>query len=301
MTAKLASVVMSLRDEFGLVDAVRSLLDQPEKLEVVVVNSGGGDSASGLTAVSISVPVVSRAQRLYPGALRNLGVERSTARYVAFLEADCLAMPGWAAGRLREHRAGVPAVACVMTNAYQDSASAWAAFLLLDSGRTSVTPTRRRLYCGLSLDRALFELYGGFREDLRASEDTELRERFADEVSLTWVAAIASAQRYPTSPRGLIADAFRRGHLQAAMLGVVRRTGPQSLPVAYWGIVASLQALRIVARTPKPGRGKLLRAWPLVPPASIAFAAGALTARFRPADGESAAREATALPRAGGS
>jgi glycosyltransferase involved in cell wall biosynthesis len=276
---------MSLGDEPGLAAAVQSLLDQEEDVEIVVVNSGGGDPRASLAAAGIGVPVVDRSERLYPGAVRNLGIEHSTARYVAFLEADCIALAGWAAGRLREHRAGTAAVASIMTNAYRDNSNAWAAFLLLDHGRTTVTPPRRRRLYGLSIDRELFARYGQFREDLRAAEDTEFRERLGGKVPIAWAPDVVSAHRYPRTFGRLISDAFRRGRLQAAVLGLARSGRPLSIRVAYWGLAGSLQAMRIVVRAPTGERMVLLRAWPLVVPASLAFAAGALTASFRPYDG----------------
>jgi glycosyltransferase involved in cell wall biosynthesis len=294
VTAELACVVMSLRDEPGLVAAVQSLLDQPEAIEIVVVNSGGGNPSIRLAAAGISVPVLNHPERLYPGAVRNIGIEHTRAPYVAFLEADCLALPGWAAGRLREHEAGAPAVACLMTNAYPDSTSAWASHLLQHRSRTAATPTHRRLLYGLSLDRSLFDRYGTFREDLRAGEDTEFRTRIPAAVRIAWSPDIVSAHRYPTDPGSVIRDSFRRGRLQAATRGARLGTGPSSTRIAFWGLVGSAYALQIALRTKPPRRRKLLKAWPLVVPGSLAFSAGALTARFRPYDGQRLAGESPA-------
>jgi glycosyl transferase family 2 len=300
VTAELACVVMSLGDEPGLSAAVRSLLDQSEPTEIVVVNSGGGNPAGTLAAADVDVPVINLPERLYPGAVRNIGIEKTRARNVAFLEADCVALPGWAAARVRQHKAGAEAVSSLMTNAYPDSLCAWAGFLLLDDRRTKVTPIGRRLHYGLSVDRRLFVRYGGFREDLRAGEDTEFRERLASEVRIAWHPNVVSAHRYPTRIWALIRDSFRRGGLQAAMSGKIRGGAPQSLRIGFWGSIGSLRALRVVLWSPPSDRRPLLRAWPMVLPASIAFAAGALTTRLRPYDGEhspTAIREATSSVR----
>ena len=128
---ELACAVLSLGDERGLIDAVRSLLDQSAPVEVVVVNSGGGDPAARLAAAQLDVRAVSVDGRLYPGAVRNIGIELTQAPFVAFLAADCIATPGWAVGRLREHRAGAVAVASSPGNAYPESKSASASMLLL--------------------------------------------------------------------------------------------------------------------------------------------------------------------------
>src|SRR4051794_31525204 len=131
MSDGLACVVISLRNQPGLVDAVRSLVDQSERAEVVVVNSGGGDSTTTLRDAGLHVPVIDLPRRLFPGAARNLGIDATRARYVAFLAADSRAHPGWVAGRLREHRSGAAAVAGALTNASPESRSASAAALLL--------------------------------------------------------------------------------------------------------------------------------------------------------------------------
>ena len=57
MTPELACAVLSYREEPFLVEAVRSLGEQDEPVEIVVVNSGGGDPAAQMATAGIDVPV----------------------------------------------------------------------------------------------------------------------------------------------------------------------------------------------------------------------------------------------------
>lgn len=206
MKAEIACVVMSYRDEPFLADAVRSVLAQNIPVDVVVVNSGGGDPERQLRAASIDVPVHSVVQRLYPGAARNLGIGLTRAPYVAFLAADCIAAPGWASARLREHHAGAAAVASAMTNACVESTPAWAALLLFHSRRLVITPPGQRLFYSLSYARRLFDDLGPFREDLRAGEDTEFNARIPVKERTVFATDAITAHRYPTTAGTVIRD-----------------------------------------------------------------------------------------------
>ncbi|MCC6930538.1 MAG: glycosyltransferase family 2 protein [Gemmatimonadaceae bacterium] len=279
MTAQLACVVMSYRDEPFIADAVRSVLQQELPVEVVVVNSGGGDPAARLRAEEIDVPVHSVSERLYPGAARNVGIALTRAPYVAFLAADCMAAPGWAAARLREHRAGAAAVASAMTNAYTESAAAWAALLLLHNRRLGVTRPSQRLFYSLSYDRRLFDALGVFREDLRAGEDTEFNARIPATERVVFAVDALTAHRYPVTAGAMLRDAFRRGQLHAATQGSLENRGPQRLRVmlrAPWNVGRSVV---LAARSTPPQRGHLVRALPYVVAGSVVYAAGALTTK----------------------
>lgn len=277
MNAELACVVMSYRDEPFLADAVRSVLHQEVPVEVVVVNSGGGDPEGRLHAASLDVPVHSVSHRLYPGAARNLGIGLTRAPYLAFLAADCLAAPGWARARLREHHAGAAAVASAMTNAYVESTAAWAALLLLHSRRLTVTPSRQRLLYSLSYARRLFDRLGRFREDLRAGEDTEFNARIPPEERTVFALDAITAHRYPTTAGTVLRDAFRRGRLQAANQGAIEGRGPQRVRVALGASWNLGRSVILAARSARPERDRLARALPLVLAGSVAYAAGALT------------------------
>lgn len=277
MTAELACAVLSYRDEPFLVEAVRSVADQGIPVEVVVVNSGGGDPAERLAAAGLGVPVHSFSERLYPGAVRNVGIDQTRAPYIAFLAADCLATRGWAAARLREHRAGAAAVASAPTNAYPESSTAWASLLLLHNRRLAVTRPSQRLLYSLSYDRSLFDRFGRFREDLRAGEDTEFNARFLEHANTVLAPDAITAHRYPTELGTMLRDAFRRGRLQARMQGAIEGRGPRNVRVALRGPFSVLRSLVVSARSPRPERGTLLRAWPLVIAGGVAYTAGALT------------------------
>ncbi len=282
MQPELACGVLSYRDEPGLVDAVRSILAQGDPVEVIVVNSGGGDPASRLTAAGISVPVVSTGERLYPGGARNVVVDRTQAPYVSFLAADCIAEPGWVAGRLREHRRGAVAVAATVTNAEPGSRASWAAYLLLHNRLVTADSSQPHSLYGLSYDRRLFERYGAFAEDLRAGEDTEFNARFSGEHAIVKPPDVGTAHRYPTTTRAFIRDAFRRGRLQATMLGAIAGRRPRSLLVATRAVLNVPHALRFVLDAPRDDRGRLLGAYVLVMPGGLVYALGALTTAVRP-------------------
>ena len=89
---QLAVVVLALGAPLTAVDAVRSLIDQSPRVEVVVVNSGGGDMPSLLRRHGLEVPVIEHQQRLFVGAARNIGIKATRAPYVAFLAAKSKVM-----------------------------------------------------------------------------------------------------------------------------------------------------------------------------------------------------------------
>ncbi len=257
----LACVVLSFRCEPGLVRAVRSLLTQEEQpAELVVVNSGGGDAAGVLRAAGIDVPVVERAEPLYAGGARNLGIDATSARWVAFLAADCHAEPGWVAGRLREHRAGALTVASMVTNPNPANDIAAAGFLLVFGVRTIVSRPRRWAAYGLSYDRSLFERHGRFREDMRTGEDTELNDRL--KILPAWARDVRTAHPNATTLRGFVRDQWTRAHRRGAYY-VAHTTKPpfRFVTGGMWTLAHSLP----LAFDPNlPGRGRPSRVVPLL-------------------------------------
>jgi glycosyltransferase involved in cell wall biosynthesis len=270
----LACVVLSLRSQPGLVRAVRSLQSQSEPVEIVVVNSGGGDAAGALRAAGIDVPVVEREERVYPGAARNLGIDATTARWISFLAADCYAEPGWAAGRLREHRAGAETVASMITNPDPRSNVAAASFLLVFGARTIVSRRRRWAAYGLSYDRAIFERYGRFREDMRTGEDTDFNDRLKPSLP-AWARDVRTAHPFPTTIGEFVREHWQRAHRRGVFY--VAHTTKPPLRFVTGGIWTLAHATLLAFEPALPGRGRPSRVQPLLVLGTIVRIAGGLS------------------------
>lgn len=280
MSAELACGVLSLRDEPGLAAAVRSLADQVPRPEIVVVNSGGGDPEPRLRVAGLDVRVVNFAERLLPGAARNVAIEHTRAPFVAFLAADCVARPGWVAARLQAHRAGAPAVASVLAVEPAATRSECAAHLLLHHRRTPDTPPGERLLYGLSYERSLFERLGGFRDDLRQGEDSAFNDRLRAE-DVAWAPDVVTVHRHPTRPWPLLRDQYTRGRRRAlALLALAPDRARRTILAAGRANVRS--ALRRAHATADPAqRELLLRSRPLLGPAALAYVAGGMVELMR--------------------
>ena len=286
VTSQLACGVLSLGGERGVVEAVRSLLGQVPRPEVVVVNSGGGDPGPRLRSSGIDIPVVNFGHRLLPGAARNVAIEHTSAPFVAFLAADCLAEPGWAAGRLRAHGAGAAAVASVLTVEPSAGRSQCAAHLLLHHRRTPDTPPAERLFYGLSYERSLFDRFGRFREDLRQGEDTDFNERLEAGDVVAWASDVRTVHRHPRGPWPLLRDQYARGGRRALALAQLAPDRARRTLLGH-GLANVRQALRQAHRTTDPTeRDLLLRSRPLLAPAALAYVIGGLVALPRARRGE---------------
>ena len=185
----LACIVLAHGAPASLDRAIGSLLEQDPAGELVVVHSGGA-----APRVPAGVELVHEPALLMPGAARNAGVAATTAPFVAFLAADCRALPGWVAGRLREHEAGADAVADVLEP--PAAVVPRAAWLMLHRRRTARTEHALRLPAGLSYRRELLE---PFDERLRQGEDTALNERLlARGARVAYPTDVRTAHAYPT-------------------------------------------------------------------------------------------------------
>jgi glycosyltransferase involved in cell wall biosynthesis len=212
---ELCAIVLSYHNEPTILGALQSLLDQPEPMEIVVVHSGGGATEALLAPLGDRIRVNATARRRLPGEARNAGVEITTAPWVAFLAADCRALPGWAGGRLRRHRAGAAAVASAM--AAPAGGTALAAYLPQHGSRMPHRDCGPRRHHGLSYARTLFERFGEF-PDLRHGEDTAFNQRLIDAgVAIAWAPDVLTTHAYPDAIPALLADGWRRGRRRAAL------------------------------------------------------------------------------------
>jgi len=215
---QLAVVVIGFRAPPGLVAAVRSVLDQAVPVEVVVVNSGGGDAGALLSKAGLDVRVIETGRRLFTGAARNLGIAATEAPFVAFLADDCLACPGWAEVRLRHHRNGAAAVASAILNSHPRNLVACAAHLIIHMRRLPGLAADQALRYGASFDRTLFDRFGFFDERLRSGEDTEFIARLPDAMKPVWEPLVLTVHGNETRLLPMLADQYRGGRRYGSYL-----------------------------------------------------------------------------------
>jgi glycosyltransferase involved in cell wall biosynthesis len=216
---RLACIVLAHGEAGSLDRAVASVLEQEPGIELVVVHSGGASPR-----LAAGVELLHSSSLLLPGAARNRGVAATEAPFVAFLAADCRALPGWVAGRIREHAAGADAVADVLEP--PPSPVARAAWLLQHRRRTARTPSARRLPLGLSYRRELLVAAGPFDEDLRQGEDSALNAQLlALGARVAYPTDVRIAHVYPQTARAVLADARARGARRVAAERAISGSG----------------------------------------------------------------------------
>lgn len=207
----LAVVVLAVGAPPELRAAVESLQRQTVPLEIVVVNSGGGNPHSLLTGIDSNLKILSCPNLLWPGAARNRGIRASRAPWVAFMASDHVAKNDWAAERLRLHGLGHRTVSCAMINSHPRNLYAWAYHISILVRRLPGTPREEALLYGVSYARSLFEQYGEFREDLRIGEDTDFNRRLAGNDRPVWAPSIQTIHQNPTTFLEMVKGQYARG------------------------------------------------------------------------------------------
>lgn len=286
--APMTVVVLGVDAPPEIRDAVDSLLAQDIPLEIVIVNSGGGNLAECLgdqrrrSVATIEVP-----ETRMPGSARNLGIAHSRAPIVSFLASDCRAGAGWARERLARHRAGAAAVASALLPAAPDHKRpvglvAWSSHIALFIRRMPEMPAEEALRYGASYDRTLFDRYGLFREDLRTGEDTEFNRRLPANAQPAWAPAVVTEHRSPANIAAMVGDQFMRGRRTA--LTLLRLKGIVPWWVAGTFVTRTYLPMRLCWRHVTGPRWHRVRwALLLLPVAAAAFSLGVVSGSIRSA------------------
>ncbi len=212
----LSVVVFGYHNEATILRAVGSLVDQEsdEPFEVIVATSGDDNTTALVRDAFPEVAIAESPTRLLPGAVRNLGARLATGDVVTFLEADCVARPGWVRSRIALHKAGHAAVASALDAMASDRTIAKAALFLVHAGRLAGHPSgvaQTYQAYGLSFSRSIFETAGPFDESLRSYEDTAMAERLdALGVQVWFDPAICIEHDGPATLAEMLHDQFVR-------------------------------------------------------------------------------------------
>ncbi len=208
---------MPARDEARSIAAlIDSLLAQSRPAEEIVVCDAGSRDATP----SIVRGYAERGVRLvesgpaYPGRARNLGAAASEQPWIAFIDAGCVADPGWLAALLSA-RDLAPHTDVVYGDYDPFIRGEWdaAQALAIVSPRDTVTGCRPPFIASSLVRRATFSAVGGFPEKLRAAEDLLFFETLARRgAGVAWAPAARIQWTLPAGPKAV----FRRLRLYSA-------------------------------------------------------------------------------------
>lgn len=294
-------VIPTLNEEAVLAGCLQSLAAQTlsrETFEVIVADNGSRDLTVAIALrfqAALRLRVLHR-QGVPVSALRNLGATAARGRFLAFLDADCIAPPDWleaAMGLLSRPGCGVIGAHYTIPPDSSWLARAWYGDMRTQKrGRVSYVPAGTML-----AGRELFLGLKGFDETIRTSEDCEFCERvraagFPVEgiPSLSvlhlgtpqTVAAFYRKQRWHGSDvhKVLLRNARQRGHAKSALfalytlcsLAAVALAAPVALAwrnyaVAAWAVLIALAAPLLLA-----ARGAMQRKrWGLLAPLALLY------------------------------
>lgn len=284
---------MSIHGDRRATEAVASLADDSLAIEIIVVNTGAGSLRPALHHVLDHIVLVEGSTPRLPGGTRNLGLAEAHGPVIAFLAADCLATPGWAAQRLDAHRTALAVASAILPAPAADGSirlASWAVHMLVHGRRDPDYPGAGTVRYGVSYRREAFAHHGAFLEDRLTNEDTEFNDRLP--APPAWAPSVVTLHRNPTTLRAALTDSFRRGgHLH----GWMREQSSHATLRAMRRIAGALfYALSMIVRLPAHRRGTLVAAAPLACGLALAQAAGVLSQVGRRSGDEAAPPPVTA-------
>ncbi len=179
-------VIPSFNEEVHIRDCLRSLLNQQTEVacDVIVVDSSTDATAEIIRAEFPTVHLLRREQRTSPAQARNLGMCQARAPIVAFIDADCTADPTWLDRLIQAHRGPHLAVGGSISLAAPHTLAGALLFAIEFSEflpRSTPGEIRWLPSCNLSVKRRALEQYGGFPDDMEASEDILFSRRLTIE------------------------------------------------------------------------------------------------------------------------
>ncbi|RLE32285.1 MAG: hypothetical protein DRJ61_09930 [Acidobacteria bacterium] len=194
-------IIPAFNAEDTLTQSVRSVLDEPEVNEVLVVEDGSQDQTLDLCRKlelhhdQVTLLRHPNGENLGVAATRNLGIEKAQSPYISFLDADDVALPNRFGHpvTLLESQPGVDGVYEAVGMIYSEAPKIDATQIadpplltLVDPVppqrflETLLTPGTGTVHTnGFVVRRAVFDRVGDFRSEFEPAEDMHLFWRFA--------------------------------------------------------------------------------------------------------------------------
>ncbi|MFC1884564.1 glycosyltransferase [Thermodesulfobacteriota bacterium] len=172
---ELSIIITTYNAQMTIRDCLQSLEKQKDiaEFEVIVIDSSKDKTADIIRRDFPWARLFFFKERLYCGSARNIGISKAKAEIIAFLDADCIAGPDWAAAILRSHEGPHLAIGGAIGNADPDSMISTAAYFgefsqWMPVGRSG--PRDDIAGANMSYKKSIFEDAGEFIEGTYCSD-----------------------------------------------------------------------------------------------------------------------------------
>ena len=221
------SVIMPVRNgEKYILDALRTILDQPRPVrEILVVDDGSTDRSREIVeALASRFPIIRLLDgpRRGPGPARNVGLRVASGAFIGFLDCDDL----WPADKLTLH------LARFARSPHVDVVSGFVSYFnrqmedVPAPDPAAITDELFHVHLGATLyRRTVFDRVGRFDESFLYSEDVDLMLRIREAaIPMTILNAVTLCyRRHPDSMTSTYTAEEKRDFNRALMLSLMRR------------------------------------------------------------------------------
>lgn len=171
------SVVIPCYNSAKTIEACLASLERQKKTlpyEIIVVDSSTDQTPTLIREKFPRVKLIHLDQQVYPGAGRNIGVNKARGEIIAFIDSDCVATEDWLRKGLEAIQQGYSVVGGSVWNGNPGWIS-WADYFLTFNEFMPTMPWREVTFmptCNFFITKRAFQKAGSFREDILAGEDT---------------------------------------------------------------------------------------------------------------------------------
>lgn len=199
MTFSVSVIIPAFNVESFIEKAIKSALQQPEVLEVIVVNDGSTDTTEGilnkLQQQYSKVKIYHHENKINKGRsfTRNLGIQNATGNYIAFLDADDFYLPNRFINdkKILENNTNIDGVYnAVGFHFYRAILDSEKPYFKLNTISKKLQPTELfdavissnygYLHLnGITVKASVFNTIGFFNESLKVAEDSDIIYKMA--------------------------------------------------------------------------------------------------------------------------
>jgi GT2 family glycosyltransferase len=276
--------------------AALTSLATEKRFEVIVVDSSEDGTAALVAARFPHVTLLTKAERLYPGDARNLGVERARGEILAFTDSDCVVGPRWLDEISAAHETDLLAAGGSIDNGNPESLTSWANYFCEFTAWLPVGPQRPMIEIPtacLSVKRPAFATFGPFLGETLCSDSAFCWRLAKAGAAAVFFPSMNVAHLSVTRPSRYLARKWRHGRAFASVRAAESGFGRGRCLINV--LVAPLVPFVLFARTARAVaharsfRRPFLASAPLVLLGGIVWASGEAVSYARLAFGSSSA------------